>query len=66
VSAWVGAFTWLQHLRLRAQGGRDPGESADANRIDPYALDAFERRVLKEAFRQAASLQDRLRSDYRI
>ena len=66
VSAWVGAFTWLQQLRLRAQGGRGAGEAANANRIDPYALDAFERRALKEAFRQAASLQDRVRSDYQL
>lgn len=66
VSAWVAAFTWLQHLRLRVQVGRGAGEAAVANRIDPYALDAFERRALKEAFRQAVSLQDRIRSDYQL
>jgi CBS domain-containing protein len=66
VSAWVGAFTWLQQLRLRVQVERGAGEAAVANRIDPYALDGFERRALKEAFRQAASLQDRIRSDYQL
>ncbi len=65
VSAWIGAFTWLQQLRLRLQ--KAPGtEAGSANRIDPDALDAFERRLLKEAFRQAASLQDRVRADYQL
>jgi signal-transduction protein with cAMP-binding, CBS, and nucleotidyltransferase domain len=56
----------LQQLRLRAQSASGGGEAAVANRIDPYALDEFEQHALKEAFRQAALLQDRVRSDYQL
>jgi CBS domain-containing protein len=66
VSAWVGAFGYIQGLRLRAQM-RDRSEGgASANRVDPYGLDEFERRTLKEALRQASKLQQRLRLDYQL
>ena len=66
VSAWVGAFGFIQRLRLRMQG-RDRADSpATANRLDPDSLDEFERRALKEAFRQASKLQKRLRLDYQF
>jgi CBS domain-containing protein len=73
--ALVDAFEYLQMLRLRVQrGGLDPDahespatESAPAsqpdparNRLDPYALNELDRRLLKEAFRQARSLQQLL------
>ena len=66
VSAWVRAFGSIQGLRLRAQSRVSVGAAANANRIDPYALDDFEQRTLKEALRQASKLQDRLRLDYRL
>jgi CBS domain-containing protein len=64
----VEAFEFLQMLRLRVQrGGLDEGEidvarEADAaapgrNRLKPDALNELDRRLLKEAFRQARSLQ---------
>ena len=66
VSAWVRAFGFIQGLRLRAQS-RDQSENRAApNRIDPDSLDEFERRALKEAFRQASKLQQRLRLDYQL
>lgn len=66
VSAWVRAFGYIQGLRLRAQS-RDRSENrAAANRIDPDSLDEFERRALKEAFRQASKLQQRMRLDYQL
>jgi len=37
-----------------------------ANRIDPYALHEVDQRMLKEAFRQARQLQERLRMSYRL
>ena len=61
VAATVEAFHYLQLLRLRQQGGR-----GKPNRIDPYALNEIEQRMLKEAFRQAKQLQDRLRMSYRL
>ncbi|HVN42989.1 MAG TPA: DUF294 nucleotidyltransferase-like domain-containing protein [Steroidobacteraceae bacterium] len=74
VSATVDAYHFLQLLRLRAQrgeldaerppteAGARPGEAArpGANRIDPYALNELDQRMLREAFRQARSLQTQL------
>lgn len=60
----VAAFRFIQSVRLRRQldALRDGG---DANRVNPYALDEMQQRILRESFRQAASLQDRLKLDYR-
>ena len=50
----VDAFHYVQTLRLRSGG----------NRVRVAELNAIDRRVLKEAFRQAALLQERLRMDF--
>jgi CBS domain-containing protein len=64
VDATVQAFHFLQFLRLRQQ---DPAiAQGAANRIDPYALHEVDQRMLKEAFRQAKQLQERLRMSYRL
>jgi CBS domain-containing protein len=65
-SALVEAFHFIQMLRLRRQyleTGIAPGAE---NRIDPERLSQIDRRILKEAFRQAAVLQERLRLDYAL
>jgi CBS domain-containing protein len=65
-AAAIEAFHLIQTLRLRQQtmgAGAAPGGE---NRINPKSLHAIDRRILKEAFRQAASLQERLRLDYQI
>jgi CBS domain-containing protein len=64
VDATIEAFHFLQLLRLRQQDQRAPGENP--NRIDPYALNEVDQRMLKEAFRQARQLQERLRLSYRL
>jgi len=64
VDAAVEAFHFLQLLRLRQQ--EPPGAQGSANRIDPYALHEIDQRMLKEAFRQAKQLQERLRLSYRL
>lgn len=57
VEAWVAAFHFIQLLRLRRQhAAQAKGETVD-NRIDPEQLNALDRRILKEAFRQARKLQ---------
>jgi CBS domain-containing protein len=68
----VEGYHFLQLLRLRAQRGEldaevraaAPGTShrthATVNRIDPYALNDLDQRLLKEAFRQARTLQTQL------
>jgi CBS domain-containing protein len=64
VDAAVEAFHFLQLLRLRQQ--ELPGAQGSANRIDPYALHDIDQRMLREAFRQAKQLQERLRLSYRL
>jgi CBS domain-containing protein len=63
VDATVEAFHFLQFLRLRQQ---DTTVRGGPNRIDPYALHDVDQRMLKEAFRQAKQLQERLRLTYRL
>jgi CBS domain-containing protein len=53
-TATVDAFHYVQMLRLRSGG----------NRLRVSELNAIDRRVLKEALRQAALLQERIRMDF--
>jgi CBS domain-containing protein len=67
VAAWIDAFEFLQLMRLNAQHRRSerggPGE-ANPNRVDPRELSALDRRILREALRQARKAQQRLELDY--
>jgi len=66
----VEAYHYLQLLRLRTQRGeqdedpRTPAQAArpaaSANRVNPYALNELDQRMLKESFRQARALQQQL------
>jgi CBS domain-containing protein len=59
------AFHFIQTLRLRHQHLEQPAPGGE-NRIDPDALNALDRRLLKETFRQTGKLQERLRLDYQL
>jgi CBS domain-containing protein len=61
VEATVDAFHYLQVLRLRAQEHPHP---ANPNRVDPYALNEVDQRMLMETFRQARKLQQRLKEAF--
>jgi len=61
VEAAVDAFQFLQLQRLRLQDH----EGGDPNRVDPETLNEVEQRMLKEAFRQARKLQERLAQTFR-
>lgn len=63
VQAMVDGFYFIQLLRLRHQQF-DPDAGQAPNRIDPAHLNALDRRILKEAFRQARLLQVGLELDY--
>jgi CBS domain-containing protein len=63
MAAIIDAFFYIQKLRLRIQA-RPEIRPENANRLDPATLNAFERRGLKEALRQARRLQQRLALDY--
>ena len=65
IEAKVHAFYFLLLLRLRHQH-LEAIHGSNPNRIRPEDLNELESRILKEAFRQARSLQRRLRLDYRL
>ncbi len=64
--AWREAFRFLQLLRLRLnEAQRVRGEPLH-NHLDPDTLNELERRILKEALRQARRLQGRLARDFAV
>jgi CBS domain-containing protein len=63
--AMVEAFHFMLLFRLRHQF-LGAGPEAQANLINPDALNELDRRILKEAFRQARKLQNRLSLDYQL
>jgi CBS domain-containing protein len=65
VAAMIDAFHFVHLLRLRNQcrpGLREGG----ANRLDPRDLNELDRQILKEAFRQARRLQQRIVREYQL
>ena len=57
VDAWCEAFSFIQLLRLRLHHVQNRHSLPLGNRIDPNTLNELDRRILKEAFRQARKLQ---------
>jgi len=64
VRDWIGAFQFLQGLRLRVQHRLAHGSNDQPNSLDTRELSEIDRRILKDAFRQARKLQQRLALDY--
>jgi len=68
VEGWIDAFEFLQLMRLRQQHrrGEEPADAQDdnPNRVDPRTLSPLDRRILKESFRQARKVQQRLELDF--
>lgn len=65
-AAIIDGFHFIQLLRLRAQHLDTEHDAPGDNRINPEHLNELDRRILKEAFRQARKLQARLRLDYQL
>ena len=61
----VESFHYIQLLRLRHQL-QDDSMGANPNRIAPEVLNELDRRILKEALRQARKLQRRIALDYQL
>ncbi|MHB0984243.1 MAG: DUF294 nucleotidyltransferase-like domain-containing protein [Sulfuricella sp.] len=57
LEAWIDAFLFIQLLRLRIQHQQSEAGSELSNRVNPDSLNDLDRRILKEAFRQARKLQ---------
>lgn len=66
VAAIIDGFHFIQLLRLRSQHLENEQGAAGDNRIKPGELNELDRRILKEAFRQARKLQLRLKLDYQL
>jgi len=67
VATAVDAFQFVQMLRLRSQDSLERGGgSAEPNRLDPDTLNSLDRRILREALRQARKLQNRVALDYQL
>ncbi len=66
VGAYVESYRYLQLLRLRQHQARIHAGEAPSNHVLPGSLNALDRRILREALRQAADLQKLLRYSYRL
>jgi len=64
LEAWIDALLFIQLLRLRHHHDESLKWQELDNRLDPDQLNDLDRRILKEAFRQARKLQARLALDY--
>ena len=66
VAAIIDGFHFIQLLRLRSQHLETEHDAPDDNRVNPDSLNELDRRILKEAIRQARKLQTRIRLDYQL
>lgn len=69
IDAWVDALLFIQVLRMRHHdeaGAQGADDNVLDNLIDPEKLNELDRRILKEAFRQARKLQARLAMEYHL
>ena len=66
VDAWCEAFRFIQALRLRLNAAQSARGEPTHNHLNPATLNELERRILREALRQARSLQSRLARDFAV
>jgi CBS domain-containing protein len=71
VDGWVNAFLFIQMLRLRhhyevIEQQTEVDTLVLNNLVDPALLNELDRRILKEAFRQARKVQTRLALNYQL
>jgi CBS domain-containing protein len=64
--AWCDAYEFIQLLRMRHHQEQARADHPLDNHIDPEQLNELDRRILKEAFRQARKLQARIALDYQL
>ena len=65
-AAWCDAFHVIQRLRFELNAGQLEAGGPPHNFLDPDALNPLDRTLLKEALRQARSLQGRLARDFSL
>ena len=62
--AFCDAYAFIELLRMRHRQTRERAGLALDDRVDPHTLNELDRRILREAFRQARKLQARIARDY--
>ena len=65
-AAWCDAYAFILLQRMRTHQAQQRAGRQPDNRVDPDDLNELDRRILKEAFRQARKLQSRLALDYQL
>jgi CBS domain-containing protein len=65
-ASWIEAYQYIQLLRMRKHRQQAAKGVALDNHLDPNELNELERRILKEAFRQARKLQSKIALDYQL
>jgi CBS domain-containing protein len=66
LAAWTDAYDYIRMLRMRVNQEQAAAGQPLSNRVAPDRLHDLDRRILKEAFREARRLQARLAQDYQI
>lgn len=64
--SWIEAYQYIQLLRMRNHRQQSKRGVELNNFLDPDELNELERRILKEAFRQARKIQTKLALDYQL
>lgn len=64
--SWIEAYEYIQLLRMRNHRQQTRSGKLMNNFLDPDELNELERRILKEAFRQARKIQTKLALDYQL
>jgi CBS domain-containing protein len=65
-SAWSDAYDYIRMLRMRINQEQALAGLPLSNRIAPDGLNDLDRRILKEAFREARRVQSKLALDYQL
>jgi len=66
IEAWEESFRFIQLLRVRHNAAQRVRGERLHNHISPAVLNELDRRILKEALRQARNLQARLARDFSV
>lgn len=66
VDAWIEAYHFVQLLRMQNHRAQAERNEPLNNYVDPDTLNELDRRILKEAFRQARKLQSKIALEYQL
>lgn len=64
--AWQEAYSLIQAIRMRSHQEQLERDDSLSNYIDPDDLNPLDRRILRESFRQAQRLQQKLEVTYQL